>query len=139
VRLALGFIVILTLLSPAYGQSGGDPEHIIRRIVDEGVIEGHDQKVIGSLGDAGAVLVTKVLAGRDLTSSTIDNTLIVIDGIFADPRFVAAASDKQPRTALLVLRYLDLSTNDAALRKRIADAGRYVHDRYAASLQAEKQ
>lgn len=137
-RPAFAVCVALILSSLAYGQPGNDPEQVVRRIVDTGFIEGHDHKVIGGLGDAGAVLLTKILAGRDLTSGTIDNALVVIDSVFADPRFVEATGDRQPRTALLLLRYLDLSTNDAALKKRIADATKYVQDRYAASQQKNK-
>ena len=40
--------------------------------------------------------------------------------------FVEVVDDRQPRTALLLLRYFDLSTNDVALKKRIADAVKYV-------------
>lgn len=129
----LGFI----LSSVAYSQAVNDPGLIIRRMIDTGFFEGHDQKVIGRMGDAGAVLVTKILAGRDLTPNTIDNALVVIEGSFADPSFVETAHDRQPRTALLVLRYLDLSTNDAALKKRITDTVKYVEDRYTASLQGK--
>lgn len=122
----------------AFGQTENDPERIIRRIIDSGSFEGHDQKVIGHLGDAGAVIVTKIFAGRDLTKENVDAALVVIDGLFADPSFIQANSDRQPRTALLLLRYFDLSTSDPELKKRIADAGRYVQDRYAASLKARQ-
>jgi len=119
----------LVLLVPAHAQTGSEPEHIVRRNIDLGVFEGHDQKVIGGLGDAGAVLVTKILAGRDLTSNTIDNALVVIEAVFADPSSVKNAADRQPRTALLLLRYLDQSTGDGALKMRVADTRKYVEDR----------
>lgn len=137
-KLTFVFCLGVALSSVAYSQTGNDPEYIIRRMIDTSFFEGHDQKVIGRLGDAGAVLVTKVLAGRDLTTRAIDNALMVIVDSFTDPSFVETVGDRQPRTALLVLRYLDLSTRDAALKKGIADTGRYVQDRYAASLQATK-
>jgi hypothetical protein len=139
VKLTLAVCLGLILSGVAYSQAVNDPEHIIRRMIDTGFFEGHDQKVIGRLGDGGAVLVTKILAGRDLTPSTIDNVLMVIEESFADPSFVEAAGDRQPRTALLVLRYLELSTNDAALKKRIADTVKYVQDRYTASPQGTNQ
>jgi hypothetical protein len=139
VRLTLAICVGLILSSLAYSQAGNDPEYVIRRMVDTGIFEGHDQKVIGRLGDAGAVFLTKILAGRDLTSNTIDNALVVIEGVFAGPNLVEVAGDRQPRTALLVLRYLDLSTTDDALKERIADTRKYVQDHYAASRQETKQ
>jgi hypothetical protein len=139
VKLTLAIGVALILSSAAYGQTGSDPEHVIKRMFDTASYEGHDQKVIGRLGDVGAVLVTKILAGRDLTQQTIDTALVVIEGSFADPNFVEAASDRQPRTALLLLRYLGLSTSDPVVKKRIADTVKYVQDRYAASPQGARQ
>jgi len=133
-KLMLVICVFLVLSGLSSGQAGNDPESVIGRMVDTGSLEGHDQKVIGGMGDAGAVLLTNVLAGKDLTSGTIDNSLVVIDAVFADPSLVEPAGDRQPRTALLLLRYFDLSTNDVALKKRIVDATKYVQDRYAASL-----
>src|ERR1700687_1251673 len=119
-RLMRAICAALVLSSLTYSQGISDAERVIRRIVDSGLLDGHDQKLIGPLGDAGAVLVIKTLAGRNLTSNTIDNALTVIDGSFADPTHVEALADKQPRAVLLLLRYLELSTNDSALKKRIA-------------------
>jgi hypothetical protein len=62
VKLTVAILAALILSSLVYGQTVSDPEHIIRRIVDDGISEGHDQKVIGGIGDAGAVLLTKILA-----------------------------------------------------------------------------
>ena len=105
-------------------------------MIDTGFSDGHDQKIIGRLGDTGAVLVTKILAGRDITPNAIENALVVVEGSFADPSLVEATGDRQPRTAMFVLKHLDLSTNDVALKKRIADTTKHVQDRYAASLSA---
>ena len=125
---ATTLVICLTIILSALGnaQAGGDPERIIRRIVDGGISEGHDQKVIGPLGDASAVLITKILSDRNLTSQTIDNVLVVLEGSFADPTFVEITSDREPRTALLLLRYLDISTSDIGLKRRIADTRKYI-------------
>ena|ERR1700689_3646730 len=133
-------IICLCLVMPgiAHTQTENDAERIVKRMIDTGFFEGHDQKVVGHLGDAGAVLVAKILAGRDLTSTTIGNALVVIEESFVDPGLVESAGDRPPRAALLVLRYLDMSTNDAELKKRIADTRRYVQERYASSLQEMK-
>jgi hypothetical protein len=137
----LTFAILLALVSSgiAYGQAGNDPGQVVKQIIDTGLIQGWDRKVIFHLGDAGAVLVTKVLADRDLTSKTIGGALMVIEDSFADPRFVEAAADREPRAALLVLRYLDLSTNDAELKRHVVDTRKYIQDRYAVSQQATKQ
>jgi hypothetical protein len=129
-------VICLAVILPALGntQAGSDPEHIIRRIVEDGVSEGHDQKVIGGLGDVGAVLTTKILSDDDPTSRTIDNVLVVLEGSFANPALVAIAGDREPRTALLLLRYLDLSTNDIGLKRRIADTRKHILAHTAARL-----
>jgi hypothetical protein len=105
-NLKLTFVICLSvaLSSVAYSQTCKDPEYIIKRMIDTGFFGGHDQKVIGSLGDVGAVLASKVLAGRDLTEHIIDGTLMVIEESFADPSFVETVGDRQPRTAILILR-----------------------------------
>jgi hypothetical protein len=121
-------VVCLTVILSGLGntQAGGDPERIIRRIVDDGISEGHDQKVIGRLGDASAVLITKILSDKNLTSKTIDNVLVVLEGSFAEPALVAIASDREPRTALLLLRYLYISASDTGLKRRIADTRKHI-------------
>jgi hypothetical protein len=138
VRLTFAIFLALLLSGSAYGQTGNDPEHVIRQVIDSGFLDGHDRKVLGRLGDAGAVLVTKILAGREPTPGAIGGALLIIVESFADPSFVESAPDREPRTALLVLRYLDLSTNDLELKNHIVDTRKYIQDRYAASLQATK-
>lgn len=128
----------LVVSGVAYSQTGDDPQNVVTQIINTGIVDGHYQKVIGRLGDAGAVMLTKILADRELRSNTIGSALEVLTESFADPSFVEIPGDRQPRTALLVLRYLDLSTNDAELKKQIADTGKYVQDRYTASLQAKR-
>jgi hypothetical protein len=139
VKLIFGICLALALSGIARGHAVDDPEVVVRQIINTGLIQGWDRKVLLHLGDAGAVLLTKVLADKELTSKTIGSVLIVIEESFADPSFVEIARDRRPRTALLVLRYLELSTNDADLKKHIADTGKHVRDRYAASLKEGKQ
>jgi hypothetical protein len=136
-RLTLA-IFLIVVSATVHGQAGNDPEHVIREIVDTGFIDGHSQKVIGPLGDSGAVFLTRVLGGRDLTPKAIDDALEVITESFADPRLIQAASDKEPRTAMLVLKYLDLSTDNVGLKRHVANTRKYVQDRYAAALQATR-
>lgn len=116
------------------GRTPSEPEQVIARIIDSGMFEGHDQKVIGWLGDAAAVIVTKHLSQRHLSQRDIEMTLIVLIGAFADPSFVRNEADRQPRTALLVLRYLELSTDDSKLKTKIADARKYIEDRCVQSM-----
>jgi hypothetical protein len=126
VRVTLVVILGLALSGAAHGQSGNDPEQVVRRVINTGMIEGWNQKLLIHLGDAGAVLATKVLADRNLTPKTIGGALIVLENSFAEPKLVEVTADREPRTSLLLLRYLELSTSDAESRKNIADTRKYV-------------
>lgn len=130
-RAALVVSIALILSSIAYAQTRTNAEQVIKGMFDTGMFDGHDSKVLGQLGDTGAVVVTKILAGRHLTPKIIDMSLVVIASSFSDPSFVKTPADREPRTAMLLLRYLDLSTSDPALRKRVADTTKYVQDHYA--------
>jgi hypothetical protein len=81
------------------------------------------------MGDAAAVVVTRVLAGRAVGTAEIDSVLVVLNSSFADPSMVRA-SDREPRTALFVLRYMDSSTSDAKLKQRIADTRNRIMERF---------
>jgi hypothetical protein len=139
VRVTFVVILGLALSAAAYSQSGNNPEQVVRRVINTGMIEGWDQKLLVHLGDAGAVLATKVLADRSLTPKTIGGALIVLENSFAEPKLVEVTADREPRTSLLLLRYLEFSTSDAESRKNIADTRKYVQDRYAKFLKASEQ
>lgn len=126
----LAALVCLTLLMPALSQQTSTPESAISRMIDSGFFDGHDQKLIAGTGDAAAVLVTKILGGRELTPRQIDYTLAVLNMAFAG---VASGPDAEPKTALFVLRGLELSTNDAQLRGRIAQTRKYVEEEFSKS------
>ena len=137
-RITLVVILGLALSGAAYGQAGNDPEQVVKRVINTGMIQGWDQKLLVHLGDAGAVIATKVLADMNLTPKTIGGALMVVENSFAEPKFVEVTADREPRTSLLLLKYLELSTSDAESRKNIADTSKYIQDRYAASLKATK-
>jgi hypothetical protein len=137
-RLTLVVILGLALSSAAYGQGVNNPEQRVRQVINTGMIEGLDRKLFVHLGDAGAVLATKVLADRTLTAKTIGNALAVIEDSFGEPKLVEVTADREPRTSLLLLRYLELSTSDAESRKNIADTRKYIQDRYATFLKSSE-
>ena len=139
-RVTLVVILGLALSGAAYGQGGYGPEQVVRRVVNTGMIEGRwDQTVLAHLGDDGAVLATKVLADGKLTPKTIGGALIIVETSFAEPKLVEVTADREPRTSLLLLKYLEFSTSDAESRKNIADTRKYVQDRYATFLKASEQ
>lgn len=138
-RLFFALFSGLILSVTAWGQTGSDPEQVAKQVINTGMIQGWDEKVLVHLGDAGAVLATKVLSNKNLTSETVSGTLIVIQNSFADPSLVEVAADREPRTSLLLLRYLELSVSDTKSRDNIADTRKYIQSRYAAFLKATER
>jgi hypothetical protein len=126
-------LAILALLSVAVSSSAQDlsAAQVVQRIMDNGGLDGHYNKIIGEMGDAAAVIVTKIVAGRNVGSTDIDNALLVLDLAFADPSLVTSSSDREPRTALFVLKSLDSSTTDTQLKQRIAETRNRVTANFA--------
>jgi hypothetical protein len=122
--------LFLALSTPVQAQKSIAPEEAISRIIDSGLLEGHDSKVIGGTGDSAAVTVTRVVTGRNLSPDQIDRVLIVFRMAFVS---VPAGPEAEPKTTLFVLRSLELSTNDAALRGRIAQTRKYVEEEFSKS------
>ena len=137
-RVALSACLVMVLSGLCYGQAGNNPESVIRRMVATGSFMGHDEKVINSMGDAAAVVLTKVFAGNRPTASEIDTALAVLQSSFTDPRSVENPDDRQPRTALFVLKSLDRCTQDSALKRRIADTIQYLQGKYSSYLREQQ-
>jgi len=99
-----------------------------------GTVDGHADKLLSHLGDAAAVAVAKVLAGRSgFSASEAENILTVIHLAFSAPHLVDIQPDKEPRTALFVLEYLTLTAGDTATRVRIEQERKFVLDQAAKS------
>ncbi len=129
-RLLLATFFFLAVSVPSRPKKTSTPEETISRIIDLGMLDGHDNKVIGGTGDAAAVTITKVVSGRSLSPDQIDRVLIVLNMAFGG---VTSGPDAEPKTALFVLRELDLSTNDAQLQGRIAQTRKYVEEEFSKS------
>ncbi len=106
------------------------PETVIRNVLETRGIDGHVYKIIDTMGDAVAVTITKVVAGKKLEPVEIDCVLALLTIPFADPSTVTEVADRQPRTTLFVLQCLDLSTTNQELKGRIAQTKKYVQDHY---------
>jgi hypothetical protein len=129
-RCVLALLTLLSIALPTTAQNA-TASQIIQRMVEDGAFEGHDQKIIGGMGDASAVIITKILAGRSVGSAHIDNVLVVLDHSFADVRLVELPSDREPRTVLFVLNYLDSSTTEPQLKQRIAETRSRITNNFA--------
>ena len=127
-------VSFLCLAPLATGQSEGTvtAEDVIRRNLYQGLWDGHDVGVVGGTGDAAAVIITKIVGGTSLSPSQIDMVLLVLNTAFGGE---APGPDAEPKTALFVLRQLELSTNDAQLRGRIAQTREYIAEEFSKSME----
>jgi hypothetical protein len=93
-----------------------------------------DVKELGWLGDASAVALTKIIGGRTPDARDIESMMLIVTLSYGAPGIVKIDSDREPRTTLFLLHYLDLATSDARVRERIASTQTYVRDQYAKSM-----
>lgn len=134
-------LVLIELLfplqtTPAYDQFPVmNANLVIERIIETGMIEGHDAKVIGGMGDPAAVILAKVLADRDLRQQDVGGGLWILADAFAGGRCFTIDSDGKPWAAFLLLRYFDLSTTDAKVKNQIADVRKGIGRNCAAAHQ----
>jgi len=120
--------------SVASGQQLADMslEGTIRRVMATGQTWSLDVKELRKGGEAGAVILTRLLADRTLTDDEIGNALVALDNCFFDPRWIEKPADREPRTALLLLRYFDFQAHSPGLKETIAETRKAILDRYAA-------
>lgn len=132
-RILLTSIVGIFLCCAALSQVM-TPERVIRRVMDKGAVDmREDAKVLASLGDAAAVLITKELRDKQPTAQVIEHVLLVIRSSFSDPHSIRGVADREPRTTLFVLAYLHSFAEDEAVKERIAElrdrlVRQYEHD-----------
>jgi len=126
-------LVLLLIVHPniSLGQAPDqiDAEHAVRTLMGElsqGFITGFAEKPVSRLGDAASVALTKVLADKLPTAKDIENILLVVRLAFARPSNVVNAPDRQPKTTLVLLQYLEAQPVDARLKARIVDMGRFI-------------
>jgi len=130
--------VLLAFACAAASVAGGQQvadlslEGTLKRVMETGQILGWDTKALSKGGEAGAVILTRLLADRTLSDEEIASALPALDSCFYDPRWVEKPSDREPRTALLLLRYFDFQAHSPDLKKTIAETRKAILDRYAA-------
>jgi hypothetical protein len=132
------FSVAFVMLSvQLFGQTGqSNAEAAVRQALgnlSDGTYTSTEQKELGWLGDASAVALTKILGGKILEEHDVESALQVITLSYEDPRVVSIEADREPRTTLLLLRYLDLAASNAGAKKKIASTRAFVLRQYAMS------
>ena len=122
-RLATVFALLL-FCGVAYGQTSKlSDEQIVERVITSGVVEGNQDKQISRLGDAAAVAATKVIGGKlvrgeTITASDVNGVAIVLRLAFAAPTIVDATSDREPKTAIVLLQFLGIDYSRRRRQKR---------------------
>ena len=118
----------------AAGRRGSDPVlgGAIDRVMKDGQLWGRDTEPLRGAGDAGAVVLTRLLVDRTLPDAEIATAVAALDECFYDPRRVETPSDRHPSTTLLLLRYLDFQARTPDLRKVIAGTRKVIVERCAA-------
>lgn len=102
-------------------------EQLITKIANSAAplaIDGHQIRALNGLGDNAAVALTKALTGQHLTDTQITNSLLVLHFAFAGidgAKGSTAYADRAPRTALFVLRALELQAPNSDLRRRVEE------------------
>ena len=112
-------------------------EQTVRRVIQSGGISGWDDKELGKMSDAAAVNIATVVGGSDLSEKQTESVLAVLQLAFSAPRLVTNLPDREPRVALFVLRYLEVTTRNAALRQQVTETKTRIlqnYEKYKASL-----
>jgi hypothetical protein len=139
------FLCIALIALPAELFAQGSPleaEAAVRQSLahfSNGLITFVDIKNLRRFGDESAIGLTKITAGKILNKSDVDPLLMLIKYSFSDLSFVETPSNREPRTTLFVLRYLEFCTNDAKQKNEIASTRKYVEDQYRKSLKQDTQ
>ncbi len=137
-RLLMAFFCVFALCELAYSQASNrrseqmpSLEQTIDTAVYRGLWEGFAEKQWRRSGDAVAVALTKVISEKPLDRGQVETVLDILRSSFYDLSQVSSIPDRQPETTLFVLRYLDCSTQDRALKLKIAETRRHILDQAA--------
>ncbi len=101
----------------------GIPEHVVKAALNprsEVIYSGIMRKQLMPMGDAAAVAITRVLAGKRLQPDTVDRVMLVIEFSFDSPEAIVNQADQTPKTALFVLTSFDQQTLSTEQRKRLS-------------------
>jgi hypothetical protein len=113
-----------------------DNESTIRQVMTQAYQQTYTstgQKQLRKLGDATVVALTKVIGGRALNQHDVQPVLLVLELSFSNLRFVEISADRQPRTTLVLLNYLDSVTSNTELKAKIGSTRTYVLGQYQKS------
>lgn len=102
----------------------GVPEHVVKVALNpksEAIYSGVMRKQLMPMGDAAAVAITRVLAGKRPQSDTVDRVFLVIEFSFDSPEAIVNQEDRKPKTALFVLASLDQGALSTEQKKHLKE------------------
>ena len=77
------------------------------------------------------MVLTKIIAGRDVSRSEVDTMLDMLLSSFSEFGLIESAAEREPRTPLFLLRHFDCVVYDAVLKKKIADTRKSILEAFA--------
>ncbi|HEY6489022.1 MAG: hypothetical protein WCC26_16290 [Terracidiphilus sp.] len=95
------------------------------------------EKGLARNGDASAVAITKVFAGKTLTPAEISNIALVVKQSFEFLGGIENQEDREPRTALFLLNSLSHLTDDPKANADIRSASTFVQSQYSEYIKSE--
>jgi hypothetical protein len=119
----LAALSFLTNSLPAQ-ELDGVPDHVVKAALDpksEVIYTGIMRKQLMRMGDAAAVAITRVLAGKRPQPDTVDRVLLVIEFSFDSPEAIVNQTDQKPKTALFVLASLDQQALSVEQKKHLSE------------------
>jgi len=123
ILVACGVFSVLPNSSPAQ-ELDGVPEHVVKAALNpksEVIYSGVMRKQLMPMGDAAAVAITRVLAGKRPQPDTVNRVLLIIEFSFDSPEAIVNQADRKPKTALFVLASLDHQELSTEQRKHLSE------------------
>src|ERR1700751_4480719 len=123
ILVACGVFLVLPNSSSAQ-ELDGVPEHVVKVALNptsEAIYSGVMRKQLMPMGDAAAVAITRVLAGKRPQSDTVDRVLLIIEFSFDSPEAIVNQADGKPKTALFVLASLDQQALSTEQKKHLSE------------------
>ena len=130
--------IAVSALCSSISRAQANQEETVQRalqIARNGAYTGSQEKLLGRLGDASAVELTKLLADKSLDDAEIQSILLVIRQSYNFPDGIEDAANRKPRATLYLLHSLSWLAKEPKIRSSIEATTAYVKNQYAGYLQ----
>jgi len=125
-------LIALAMVSSGFSQDTIlSSEEMVGNALRTGMVDGHVTKYFRSAADAAVVTLIRVLGEKTISDTEANELLVFIADAFSDLQAVEVVANREPKAALFLLKYLDCSTQDPALKARIAATRQSVLSAYS--------